>query len=143
VEAWPLDAMIGPAQVVDGTALTEDIDAAALERLDVPPGAERILLKTRNSLLWEQETFTRDFIRLVESGADFMVERGVRLVGIDYLSIGDPAAHRALLGAGVVPLEGVDLRAVEPGPYELICLPIDVVGCDGGPARAVLVRERV
>lgn len=139
-EALPLEAMIGPAHVVDATGLTEDIDAAALEGLDMPAGTERLLLKTRNSGLWELDHFTRDFIRLVESGARFCVERSVRLVGIDYLSVGDPAAHRVLLGAGVVPLEGLDLRAVEPGPYELICLPIKVLGSDGAPARAVLVR---
>jgi arylformamidase len=140
IEALPLEAMIGPAHVVDATSLTEDIDAAALEGLDIPAGAERLLLKTKNSRLWELDHFTRDFIRLVESGARFCVERGMRLVGIDYLSVGDPDAHRVLLEAGVVPLEGVDLRAVEPGSYELICLPIKLVGSDGGPARAVLTR---
>jgi arylformamidase len=64
----------------------------------------------------------------------------VRLVGIDYLSIGDPGAHRALLGADVAVVEGLDLRAVEPGPYQLVCLPLKLVGSDGGPARAVLLR---
>ena len=65
----------------------------------------------------------------------------MRLVGIDYLSIGDAEAHRILLGAGIVPVEGLDLRGVEPGAYELVCLPLRVAGADGAPARAVLVRR--
>ncbi len=140
VEALPLEAMIGPAQVVDATALAANIDAGALEGLEIPSGSERVLLKTRNSRLWELDHFTRDFIRLVESGARLLVERGVRLIGIDYLSVGDRAAHHVLLEAGVVPLEGIDLRHVEPGSYELICLPLKLEGSDGGPARAVLAR---
>jgi arylformamidase len=70
-----------------------------------------------------------------------LVQRGVRLVGIDYLSIGDEAVHHTLLEGGVVPVERLDLRGVEPGEYELICLPIRVVGADGAPARAVLLRR--
>ena len=100
-----------------------------------------MLLKTPNSRLWELDHFTRDFIRLDESGARFVVEHGLLLIGIDYLSIGDAGAHRVLLEAGVVPLEGLDLSRVEPGPYELICLPLKLVGSDGGPARAVLARR--
>ena len=69
-----------------------------------------------------------------------LIGRGVRLVGLDYLSIGDPDAHRVLLGSGIVALEGLDLREVEPGPYELVCLPLRLVGSDGSPARAVLTR---
>jgi arylformamidase len=102
--------------------------------------AERILLKTRNSELWSQPEFTHDFIRLTGSGARHLISRGVRLIGIDYLSVGDVDAHRELLGAGVVAVEGLDLRTVEPGPYELICLPIRLEGSDGAPSRAILVR---
>jgi kynurenine formamidase len=69
--------------------------------------------------------------------------RGVRLVGIDYLSVGDDEAHVELLRAGVVPLEGLDLRAVEPGEYRLVCLPLQIVGSDGAPARALLLRDCV
>ena len=73
--------------------------------------------------------------------AALLVERGLRLVGVDYLSVGDEAAHHALLGAGVVPVEGLDLRGVEPGAYELVCLPVSVVGADGAPARAILIER--
>src|SRR5919204_521516 len=82
-----------------------------------------------------------DFARLDGEGARLLLERGVKLVGVDYLSVGDEEAHHALLGAGVVPVEGLDLRAVEPGPYELVCLPLRVVGADGAPARAILIRR--
>ena len=67
------------------------------------------------------------------------MERGVRLVGIDYLSVGAPETHRKLLSDGVVLLEGLDLRGVEAGDYRLVCLPLDIVGSDGAPARAVLI----
>jgi arylformamidase len=132
------ETLIGPAYVVDATSLHADIAAEALEALDLPDGAGRLLFKTPNSRLWDLDAFTRDFIRFVESGAVALVERAVRLVGIDYLSIGDEAAHRVLLGNGVVPLEGLDLREVEPGPYTLYCLPLKLVGSDGAPARVLL-----
>ncbi len=130
--------LIGEAHVVDATALHEDIDAQALETLALAVGAERLIFKTSNSELWNLDSFTRDFIRFVESGARVLVDAGVRLVGIDYLSIGDADAHRVFLGNGVVPLEGLDLRRVEPGPYGLHCLPLKIVGSDGAPARVLL-----
>lgn len=136
-----LNELVGPAHVVDATALSGQIDAGALESLDLPDGAERILLKTPNSELWSQDRFTRDFIRLTGDGARLLVGRGVRLVGLDYLSIGDPDAHRVLLGSGIVAVEGLDLRQVDPGPYELVCLPLCLVGSDGAPARTILVRR--
>ncbi len=130
--------LVGEATVVDATALTEDIEAAALDRVGLPADPERVLLKTPNSELWASDTFTRDFIRLVGSGAQRLVDAGTRLVGIDYLSIGDEEAHRILLRAGVVPLEGLDLRGVAPGRYRLVCTALAVVGSDGAPARALL-----
>ncbi|HUC34855.1 MAG TPA: cyclase family protein [Gaiellaceae bacterium] len=138
VEGIPLDALVGPAVVVDATGV-ERLGEAELEGLGVPPGAERVLLKTRNSELWNRDDFTRDFLRLDGSGARFVVAHGIRTIGIDYLSIGDREAHRELLGAGVVPVEGLDLRKIEPGEYTFVCLPLGVVGSDGAPARAILV----
>ncbi|MGD0274007.1 MAG: cyclase family protein [Gaiellaceae bacterium] len=140
-EALPLDRLIGPVEVVDATAATSALDLATVRALELPPrGCERILFKTRNSQLWSQNEFTRDFVRLDGEAAAFLLERGVKLLGIDYLSIGDAEAHRILLSAGVVCVEGLDLREIEPGSYELICLPLKLVGSDGAPARAVLVR---
>lgn len=138
-ESLPLAALVGPAAVVDATAIDGDIDEDALASLDLP-AADRLLLKTTNSALWGEPSFTHDFIRLNGSGARYLIERGVRLIGIDYLSIGDEDAHRELLGAGVVPLEGLDLRGVDPGAYQLVCLPLKLEGSDGAPARAILLR---
>jgi arylformamidase len=140
VETVALEPLIGPAVVVDATAVDKTLDAAAVAAAGVPAGAERVLFRTRNSQLWEQEEFNEDFVSFDASGARALLDAGVRLVGIDYLSIGDPGAHRALLGADVAVVEGLDLRAVEPGPYQLVCLPLKLVGSDGGPARAVLLR---
>lgn len=139
VDSLPLEAMVGPATVVELPEIgAGPIDAEALEAAAVPAGAERLLLKTPNSRLWDRDRFTRDFVRLDGSGAGWVLSRGLRLIGIDYLSIGDADAHLALLGAGVVALEGLDLRAVEPGEYELLCLPLKLIGTDGAPARVVL-----
>jgi arylformamidase len=140
MESVPLDALCGTAFVVDGTSIAGDsIGQDDLETLVIPEEAERVLLKTRNSELWSRSGFTRDFLRLDGSGARFIVSRGIRTIGIDYLSIGDHEAHRELLGAGVVPVEGLDLRHIEPGTYTFVCLPLDLVGSDGAPARAVLI----
>ena len=140
-ETLPLEVLIGPVEVVDATAATSALDLATVRALELPPrGSKRILFKTRNSQLWNRSEFTRDFVRLDKEAATYMVKRGARLLGIDYLSIGDAAAHRVLLSAGVVCVEGLDLRGIEPGSYELICLPLKLVGSDGAPARAVLLR---
>ena len=139
-ESLPLESMLGPALVVElADRGLEPIDRAALEAVAVPDGSERVLLKTRNSALWDRDEFTRDFIRLDGSGGEYVLERGWRLIGIDYLSIGDGDAHRTLLGAGVTALEGLDLRGVEPGPYTLLCLPLPLQRSDGAPSRVVLV----
>jgi arylformamidase len=138
-DALPLDAMLGPAVVVELPGIGQGpIDEAALRGAGIPEGTERLLLKTPNSQLWEQDEFTHDFARLDGSGARYALSIGLRLIGIDYLSIGDPDAHRELLGNGVVAVEGLDLREVEAGPYELYCLPIRLVGSDGAPARVAL-----
>lgn len=131
----PLDVLNGPCEVVEAAALDESAVGA------VPEGAERVLFKTPNSELWAQDTFPETFERLVGAAAKALVERGVRLVGVDYISVGDEDAHHALLGAGVVPVEGLDLRGVEPGSYELHCLPLRLVGSDGAPARAILIKR--
>jgi arylformamidase len=137
----PLEPFVGPCVVADATASAGAIDAALIASLDLPSGSERVLLKTPNSRLWERDSFTRDFARLNGSGANALIERGVRLVGIDYLSVGDAEAHLALLGNGVCVVEGLDLRAVEPGRYYVACLPLKISGCDGAPARALLWPE--
>lgn len=139
-EVLDIEAMIGACVVVEIPERGLDpIDRNALEATEIPDGSERVLLKTTNSRLWEQREFTHDFIRLDESGAVFVLERGIRLIGIDYLSIGDGGAHLALLERRVVALEGLDLRGIEPGTYDLLCLPMRLAdGSDGAPTRVVL-----
>jgi arylformamidase len=136
-EALPLDVLVGPARVVDATAL-DRLDAESLSSLQL--AGERIVLKTRNSELWARDTFSEEFLSFTGDGAAYLVERGVRLVGIDYLSVGGEEAHVTLLEAGVVAVEGLDLRGVEPGEYQLVCAPLKLVGSDGAPARVLLVR---
>jgi len=133
-EALPLDVLVGPARVLDLTA-AEMLDEAAFDGLEL---AERVILKTRNSELWGLDLFSDDHVGLTRSGAERLVASSVRLVGIDYLTIGDEDAHHVLLGAGVVAVESLDLRRVEPGEYELICAPLKLVGSDGAPARVLL-----
>lgn len=131
----PLDVLNGPCEVIT----VEQLDAAAAE--SIPEGVERVLFRTPNSELWAQDTFPDEFERLNGAAAEALVARGVKLVGVDYLSVGDEDAHHVLLGAGVVPIEGLDLRGVAAGPYELHCLPLKLAGSDGAPARAILIRR--
>jgi arylformamidase len=131
----PLEVLNGACVVIAAERLDEEAAAA------VPQGTERVLFKTPNSELWALDSFPDEFERLDGAAATVLVERGVRLVGVDYLSVGDEEAHTTLLGAGVVPVEGLDLRQVEPGEYELYCLPLRLVGADGAPARAILVKR--
>jgi len=137
-----LERMVGEALVVDlrGRAA---VDAAALESAALRTG-DILLCRTDNSWRWEKADFQRDFVYLTLDAADLLVERGIRAVGIDYLSIeqfgsSDFPVHHRLLGAGVFVIEGLDLRAVEPGRYTLVCLPLKFPDLDGAPARAVLL----
>jgi arylformamidase len=147
VEQLPLDILMGRTWVAE--ALTADvITPDLLEDLDMPAGTTRLLFKTRNSSRWEnpEQPFKTDFVALNADAATWIVEHGIRLVGIDYLSIQmfeDPEAptHRILLEAGVIIVEGLNLRNVRPGSYRLICLPLKLAGSDGAPARAVLIEE--
>lgn len=148
VDKLPLDALVGPCRVV-GYEGDGHISGAWLERA-VPAGTERLLFKTRNSARWQQTgaTFDRDFVALDESAARWCVARSVRLVGVDYLSVepfesgklGHPV-HLTLLRANVVIVEGLDLGAIAPGKYELVCGPIKLAGSDGAPARVFLIER--
>jgi arylformamidase len=146
VDRLPLDALVGPAVVADLTAVEHDIGADELESLNLAPGLERLLFHTRNSEHWREESpeFTEDYVAVTAGGARWLVDHGVRLVGIDYLSVehrgstGHPT-HLTLLGAGVVIVEGLNLDGVPAGDYTLLCLPLKLVDGDGGPARALLL----
>ena len=145
VDRIPLDLLIGPARVVDLTSAESLISREDLVQSGAS-GTERLLLKTTNSRLWAQPEFFRDYVSLADGATDFLLKEGVRLVGIDYISIERYKAesfhvHHALLGSGMVILEGIDLTEVEPGEYELACLPLKILDGDGAPARAVLMRD--
>lgn len=157
VDELPLETLIGDCLVVED-ATVDVLDGAAVTRLLSPPSTHprkttgglpdhpaRVLFKTRSSRLWaEHDGFSADYVALDESGAEQVVASGVRLVGVDYLSVermgGGGQVHRRLLESGVVVVEGLDLSRVEPGRYQLICLPLRIARGDGAPARAVLVR---
>jgi len=141
VEALALDILMGRVRVIQVTSRT-GISADDLAKEDLSEDV-RILIKTRNSQLWGTTEFRTDYVGVTESGARHLVAHGIKLVGVDYLSVepfktpGAPA-HHVLLGAGTIVLEGLNLRDVEPGIYDLCCLPLRVVGSDGAPARVVL-----
>ncbi len=140
-EVMPLDVTIGPARVIDFPGRAP-IGPEALCDRGIRRG-QRLLLKTRNSdYCYRTDDFCDDYVSLSPEGARWLVQRGVRLVGIDYLSIAgmDDAAetHTVLLAGGVWILEGLDLRGIDPGRYDLLCLPLRLPGRDGAPARAIL-----
>lgn len=144
VDCLDLDLLVGPAMVVhvlEASTLSSDL----LESLDIPLGTERLLFRTRNSELWARHSdkFDEDFVAITEDGARWLVARGLRLVGVDYLSIApfrDPVpTHQILLRAGIIVVEGLDLGQVAPGRYQFACLPLKLAGGDGAPARAILL----
>jgi len=140
-EGLPLEMLVGRARVIEVRS-RHGIGPEELSGVDFSEDI-RVLIKTTNSLLWGSPEFHTDYVGLTEAGARFLVERGVKVLGVDYLSVeefkkpGAPA-HRALLGGGTIVIEGLNLRDVVPGIYEMFCLPISIVGSDGAPARVVL-----
>ncbi len=144
IDTIPLDACIGPARVIH-IEDPELIRIAELEPHGIAAG-ERILFRTSNSaFVWKTDEFQKKFVHIPADTAEWLAERRVRTVGVDYLSVGgyesDGAeTHRNLLGAGVWIIEGLVLTDVEPGNYDLICLPLRLIGSDGAPARAALRR---
>jgi arylformamidase len=143
VDKIPLERLIGPAVLVKFGDEVRSVGAAELQAHDLK-GHKRILLGTRNSALLSQKEFVKDYTYLAPDGAQYLVDKGVELVGIDYLSIeqfhsGHHRTHRTLLERSVVIVEGLDLSVPASGEYQFICLPLRLEGCDGAPARAVLV----
>jgi arylformamidase len=143
VDEIPLERLIGPALLIGFADEVRAVGASELETHDLK-GHKRVLLRTRNSALLSQREFARDYTYLAPDGAEYLVEKGVELVGIDYLSIeqfhsGHHRTHRTLLAKSIVILEGLDLSVPPPGEYHLVCLPLRIEGCDGAPARAVLI----
>lgn len=144
VETLPLEILMGPVTVIDvGNA--SEITPDAVDAVQFMDSTRRVFFKSTNSQLWDdlKHTFYENFVALSPEAAQRVVERGIHLIGVDYLSVQrfqdkEPWTHYTLLKANVILVEGLDLREVEPGHYDLVCLPLKIQGCDGSPARVVL-----
>jgi arylformamidase len=142
IDKLPFDATVGEARVVEirdrVCVRPEELKAHRIRR------GERILFKTRNSRrCWKTDSFVEDFVYISGEAAEFLAERKIKTVGVDYLSVGGyrsdgQRTHQALLNAGIWIIEGLNLSKVKPGHYELICLPLKVLRGDGAPARAIV-----
>jgi arylformamidase len=138
-----IDSLIGPARIIE-IADVDTIKEKALAGHGIKKG-ERILLRTRNSInkILYKDTFSEDFVYMEKGAAEFLVARGIKTLGIDYLSVGGykkdgPDVHRMLLGAGILIIEGLDLTEALPGRYHMICLPMKILDSDGAPARVIV-----
>jgi len=141
----PLERFIGSVVVLDMGVATQ-IGKEELENSDIPPGCQRLLFKTANGKLLETGVFAKDYVALSPEGAAWIKSNGIALVGIDYASIEafgekENQTHKILLGSGVVVLEGLDLRDVAAGQYEMVCLPLKLGETEGSPARVVLLES--
>ncbi len=145
IDRIPLEVLVGPCMVLEADVkkTIEHVDLSALNFKGIP----RVLFKTRNSVLWNtpEKTFYKEYAALGRSGAEFLATQKMVLVGIDYLSIeaydsDHQDVHKTLLKNNIIILEGLNLSGIQPGVYELLCLPLNLAGCDGAPAR-VLLRE--
>jgi arylformamidase len=146
VESLPLEILTGPCYVMQLPDGIEAITAEVLDRTEISSEMKRVLFGTRNSHLWAKGVteFQTDFVAITADGAEWLVERGVQLVGVDYLSVapyGDSVpTHTVLLEAGIVVVEGLNLSQIVRGFYDLYCLPLKIAGSDGAPARAILIQ---
>jgi arylformamidase len=148
IDRVPVEVLFGPCVVADARGLRGRLGPTELEGLGIPQGTERVLLRSDNSELWRDPApaFPDEYVCLSAEGAAWVVGSGIRLIGVDFLSVeakGSPGhpTHVQLLSNGVVIVEGLDLGEVEPGRYTLAVLPLRIVDGDGGPARAVLLEE--
>jgi arylformamidase len=141
VDMLPLEMLLGRVRVIEVHS-RKGIGPDELSEIDLSEDV-RVLIKTHNSRLWGSPEFNPDYIGVTEAGARHLIGHGIKVLGVDYLSVeqfrqpGAPA-HHALLGGGVIVIEGLNLRDVDPGVYEMFCLPLRIVGADGAPARVVL-----
>ena len=141
IDQAPLDVLIGPARVIR-IENPNQVHKDEVRRANIQAG-ERILFRTRNSdSPWVARDFQKDFVAIADDAAELLADLKPSLVGVDYLSIGcykdGGPAHRSILGAGIWVIEGLDLTSIEPGNYDLICLPIKLRGAEGAPTRVAL-----
>jgi arylformamidase len=146
VDTLDLNVLVGPALVVEATE-SDVLSADVLQGLPIPPGTERVLFHTRNSDRWArgERKFSEDFVAITQDGARWLVAEAIQLVGVDYMSVApfgaEAPTHQTLLSAGVVLVESLNLSGIAPGVYQLVCLPLKIVGIDGAPARAILIDQ--
>jgi arylformamidase len=150
IDKLDLDMLIGLTYVADLSDAIHEIRVEDFHRSGIPDGTRRLLCKTSNSSLWSKipSTFYRDFIGISADGAQWLIDHGIGLVGIDYLGIerfamvenGAPTHHK-LLEAEIIIVEGLNLSDVPAGEYMLLCLPIKIQNSDGAPCRAILIKE--
>ena len=146
IDKLPLETSVGPARVIEIKDKIS-IKPEELKQHNIKKG-ERILFKTVNSpRCWQTDAFVNDFVFVTRDAAQFLVDAGVILIGVDYLSVGSPLdpekamrpdTHQILLGAGLYLIEGLNLTAVKAGDYNLICLPLKLMDAEGSPVRAIL-----
>lgn len=147
VDQMALDVLVGPALVIELTKETEQITAEVVAQAHIPANTQRVLFKTRNSDFWvrQERKFQEGFCGIEADGAQALVERKIRLVGVDYLSVApfkrSRPTHEVLLNAKMAIIEGLDLSKVPAGIYQLYCLPLKLVGSDGAPARTILIGD--
>lgn len=145
VEDISIDLLTGRAYVLHVDDNVDLITKDLLENSSIPPRTKRVLFRTRNSKHWNSShsKFDESYVGLDAEGAAYLIQRGVKLVGVDYLSVAPYSdtspTHETLLGAGIVIVEGLDLSEVSQGRYTLYCLPLKIAGADGAPARAILI----
>jgi arylformamidase len=141
----PLENLIGRAQVIDFSDKRDKISSADFEKIELNSNTRILLIKSRNSELYDKKDFTPDFVYLDESAAKWLIKKKIKTVGIDYLSIASfksgAIVHKLLLENGISIIEGLILKNVKEGIYYLICLPLKIKNCDGAPARAVLIKD--
>ncbi len=146
VDTLNLEILMGRASVIHLPKVAR-VTAPDLAAAKISPRTKRLLIKTRNSDFWAKgaKEFHTDYVGVGPDAAEWLVRRGIQLVGVDYLSVApwkeSRPTHEILLKAGVVVVEGLNLSAVWPGTYQFICLPLKLMGCDGAPARAVLIKQ--
>ncbi len=147
VDQLPLELLIGPAYVLHVPVEVNLVKTETLQALVIPEGTTRLLIKTRNSNYWQsaETEFIKEYVAISPDAARYLIERGIQVIGVDYLSIAPfdntIPTHRILLEAGVLIIEGLNLSGIDQKNYELYCLPLNLIGTDGAPARAVLTQR--
>jgi len=147
IESLDLNTLLGEVEVIEIDSGADHVDAITLKSLDKQIWPKRVLFKTNNSLLrlLEKDHFVQNFVALLPDAAEYLIKMGVKLVGIDYLSIAPfengSETHIELLKKNLIVIEGLNLVDVAPGFYDLIALPILLIGADGAPARVLLIQK--